>query len=384
MKYLHLIWKNITRKKLRALFTILSVMIAFILFAFLAAIRLAFSLGIDITGEDRLILIHKVSLIQLLPESYEVRLEQLDGVVEAAHATWFGGIYQEPKNFFPQMAVVPEPYLSMYPEIVLTDDEVRGWVEDRAGAIVGRKTAERFGWSVGDRVPLQAPVWRKKDGGNTWEFTIRGIYEGSTKEFDETNFFFHYDYLDEARWTGEGLVGWYMIRIAEPERAIEIAETIDAGFANSQYETKTTTEKAFIQSFAKQIGDVGAILTAVLTAVFFTILLVAGNTMAQAVRERTSELAVLKTLGYSNGAVLGLVLAESITVACVGGGLGLLIGWLWIQAGDPTGGMLAVFHFPTRDLVLGIVMVLVLGVVTGIVPAMRAMRLKIVDGLRRV
>jgi putative ABC transport system permease protein len=202
---------------------------------------------------------------------------------------------------------------------------------------------------------------------------------------DETQFFFHYDYFDESHGFGPGIVGWYVLRIEDPEQAAAVVDEIDALFANSPYETRTTTEKAWVQAFAKQIGNIGAILRAVMTAVFFTILLVAGNTMAQSVRERTSELAVMKTLGFSGSSILGMVLAESLALAGLGGGLGLLTAWLMISyGGDPTQGFLSIFYFPPRDVALGVVFVLLLGLAAGLPPALRAMRLRIVDALRRV
>jgi putative ABC transport system permease protein len=385
MKYLHLIWRNLMRKKARTLLTTLMVAVAFILFAFLAAIRLAFSMGVELTGLDRLVMIHKVSIIQPLPFSYLERLKQIDGVVDATHATWFGGIYQDRRNFFPQMPVDPEAYLRLYPEFILSEEEKQAWLEDRAGAIVGRRTAERFGWKIGDRIPLDSPIWHGTAGTRTWEFNIRGIYEGAEPGVDETNFYFHYEFFNEGRAWGDGLVGWYILRIDDPDRAVEIADRIDASFANSRYETETTTEKAFLQAWADQIGNVGAILTAVLTVVFFTILLVAGNTMAQAVRERTSELAVLKTLGFSSAAVLGLVLAESLLLNCLGGWIGLLLGWMFVGAVDPLlQGMVTVFFVPAKDFAIGVGLAILLGVACGVPPALQAMRLQIVDGLRRV
>lgn len=383
MKFWPLVWSNLRRKKFRSTFTLLSILIAFLLFGYLAAINMAFRLGIDVTGADRLMLIHKVSLIQLLPYSYLARIEATPGVVEATYATWFGGTYQDPKNFFAQMAVDPEGYLRLYPEFILPEEQKKAWFANRTGVIVGRATAERYGWEIGDRIPIQGNVWRFKDGSSTWEFTLEGIYDGAEDGVDTTQFLFHYDYFDEARSFAKGLVGWYIIRIDDPDRAAEIADRIDTTFANSPYETKTSTEKAFMQAFAKQIGDIGTIIGAILTAVFFTILLVAGNTMAQSVRERTSELAVLKTLGYSNRLVLALVLAESFVLVGLGGGLGLGLAWWLIQQGDPTGGALPIFYFPPNDLLLGIVFVAALGLVAGLLPAVRAMQLRIVDALRR-
>jgi putative ABC transport system permease protein len=383
VRYLPLVWHNLMRRRARTLFTVLSIVVAFLLFAYLAALRLAFSLGVELTGNDRLVLIHKVSLVQLLPESYQARLEAAPGVIEAAHATWFGGIYQDSRNFFPQMAVEPERWLRMFPEFRLTEAEREAWLSNRSGAIAGRSLANRFGWNVGDRIPIQGTIWRQATT-STWEFTLEGIYDGAEKGTDTSQFFFHYEYLDQARQFGEGMVGWYTLRIDDPERAPEIAGRIDAMFANSSYETKTTTEKAFAQAFANQIGDIGLILTSILGAVFFTILLVTANTMAQSVRERTSELAVMKTLGFSNTKVMSLVLLESCAIAGAGGLLGLALGWWLIETGgDPTGGFLAAFYVPARDILLGVVIVAVLGLATGLPPAVQAMRLRIVDALRR-
>lgn len=384
MKYLHLIRKNLGRRKVRTVFTVLSIFVAFILFTVLMALRTGFEGGVELAGADRLITIHKVSLIQPLPESYEADIEAVDGVVEAVHASWFGGVYQDPRNFIAQMAVVPEEWLDMYPEYLLTPAERQAWAADRTGAIAGRALADRFGWKVGDRIPIQGTIWRRKDGSKLWEFTLDGIYEPAEEGIDDTQFFFQYDFLDEARQFGEGLVGWYVVRIADPQRADAIAEAIDAEFANSPTETKTATEKAFVQAFANQIGDIGTIVTAILAAVFFTMLLVAGNTMAQAVRERTGELAVLKTLGFTDGKVLGLVLAESLAVAALGGALGLAVGWVVVAGvAAELGAFLPTLYARPRDLALGAVLVALVGIAAGILPAYQAMRLEVVQALRR-
>ncbi len=383
MKFIPLIWKNLWRRKVRTTFTLACVFVAFLLFGLLMTIRAAFSFGVELAGLDRLVVIHKVSLIQLLPESYHDRIRAVPGVESVTHNTWFGGIYQDPSNFFAQFATEPEVYFAMYPELQLSPDAMKAWLADRQGAVVGRSTAERFGWNVGDRVALQSPIWPAKTGdGSTWEFNIVGIYDGEAG-VDTTNFFFRYDYFDENRTQGEGLVGWYVVKIADPSTSVEMAQRFDDMFANSSAETKTTTEKGFVEGFAKQIGDIGAIMIAILSAVLFTMLLVVANTMAQAVRERTSELAVLKTLGFSNASVVSIVLAESIAIALVGGVLGLGLAWLFVQQGDPTMGLLPVFMLPGRDLVTGTWLMVALGLLAGALPAMQAMRLRITDALRR-
>lgn len=382
MKYLPLVWRSLMRRKLRTLFTALSIFVAFVLFGALMALKVAFGMGVELAGQDRLVMIQKVSFIQPLPVSYKARIASADGVAAVTHSSWFGGIYQDPKNFFAQFAVEPEAWLQMYPEYVVPEDQKKAWFANRTGAIVGHSLADRFGWKVGDRVPLQGTIWRKADD-SPWTFTVDGIYDAGTKGTDTSQMFFHFAYLNETRTFGRDMTGWYVIRVSDPQRSEDVAGRLDALFANSSAETKTSTEKAFVQAFAKQIGDIGSILIAILAAVLFTMLLVAANTMAQAVRERTSELAVMKTLGFTDTRLLALVLLESVVLAVIGGGAGLLTAWLITQGGDPTGGLLPAFFLPTRDVVLGVSLILVLGMAAGLLPAWQASRLRIVDALRR-
>jgi putative ABC transport system permease protein len=385
MKYLPLVLRNLLRRKVRTIFTTLSIFIAFVLFGVLMAIRAAFTLGVEVAGADRLMTIHKVSIIQLLPKSYMERIRSVDGVTDVTHANWFGAYYQEPSNFIANMAVDPESWMRMYPEFIVPEDQKKKWIEDRTGAVVGIDTAKKFNWKVGDRVPLISPIYRKPDG-SPWEFTIDGIYDSPIKGTDKTQFFFHWDFINETFRNMAGIanqVGWYVIRVKDPAASDQLAKRIDTMFANSPAETKTATEKAFVSDFANQIGDIGNIMMAIAAIVMFFILFVAGNAMAQSIRERTNELAVLKTLGFGEGRILALVLVESVVVAIIGGGLGLLVAWLLIARGDPTNGMLPAFYFPVRDLIAGVALVLGLGFGTGILPALQARRLKIVDALRK-
>ncbi len=383
MKFLPLLWHSLFRRKVRTIFTLLAVLVAFMLYGFLVAIQAAFGRGVELAGNERLVLIHKVSLIQLLPVSYLEQIRATPGVVDVCHQTWFGGVYQDPKNFFMQIPVDPECILRMYPEYKLPEDQKKAWIADRQGAIVGRVTAQKYGWKVGDRIPIQATIWRKKDNSINWEFNLDGIYSGAQEGTDETQFFFHYKYFDESRLFAQGNVGWYVIRIADASKAAQIAQAIDNQFANSSAETKTTTEKAFMQAFANQVGNIALIVRSIIAMAFFIILLVTANTMAESVRERTSELAVLKTLGFTDGRVLGLVLVESCLIAGVGGFLGLGLAGLAVSQ-VRMGNMLPHLYVPTSSLGLGVVFVLGLGLVAGIFPALRAMRLRIVDALRRV
>ena len=384
MKFFPLIWCNLKRKKLRTILTLLSILVAFVLFGFLSAIKQALVGRVEVAGANRLVVRHKVSIIQSLPESYKARMERIPGVAKATHLTWFGGIYKDPKNFFAQMPVLPEEFLEMYPEFILAPEQKEAWVKTRTGAIVGRKSAERFGWKVGDKIPILSSIWAKTDGSQTWEFDIVGIFDGKSKSTDTTQLYFRHDYFEEARRWAKGTVGWYIISIRDPAQAAEIAKAVDQEFENSPAETKTEPEGAFVQAFAKQVGDIALITAGILSAVFFTILLVAGNTMAQSVRERTGELGALKAIGFTNSLVLSLVLAESCLLAVMGGVLGLGIAFMLTSHGDPTGGMLPLFFFPIRDLLLGLVIALVLGLATGVFPAVQAMRLRVADALRRM
>lgn len=389
MKFVHLIWSNLRRKKLRTSLTLLSIVMAFVLFGFLCAIQQALVGGVQLAGADRLVVRNKISIIKLLPESYKARIDRIPGVDFATHETWFGGIYQDPKNFFMQSPVVPEEFLRMYPEFILSPAESNVWMQTRTGAIVGRRTAERFHWKIGDKVPIRSTIWQQSDGSWTWTFDIVGIFDGAKKGTDTTPLFFRYDYFDEVRQAGnqdwgKGKVGWYLIRIKDPSQAAEVAKRVDAEFANSDAETRTEPEGAFIQAWASQLGNIIFIVAAILSAVFFTILLVTGNTMAQAVRERMGELGVLKAIGFSNLQVLGFVLAESCLISVLGGLAGLGLAWLMIARGDPTNGLLPLFFFPTRDLFVGLAISILLGLLTGILPALQAMRLRVADALRRM
>ena len=383
MKFLHLIGSNLRRKKTRTVLTLLSIVVAFVLFGFLSAIKQALTGGVVMEGANRLIVRHKVSIIQMLPENYKMRMERIPGVAAVTHQTWFGGVYQDPKNFFMQNPVVPEEFLDMHPEMLLPAAQRQAWLSTRTGAVVGRSTADRFHWKIGDKVPIRSTIWGQKNGNFTWDFDIVGIYDGKEKNTDTTPLFFRYDYFDEARRGGTGTVGWYTIRVNDPGQAAEIGKLVDAEFENSSAETKTEPEGAFIQAWAKQVGDIALITASILSAVFFTILLVTGNTISQSVRERTGELGMLKAIGFTNTLVMSLVLAESCLLAVLGGVTGLAIAWFMTSRGDPTGGLLPRFYMPYRDLLVGILFSVALGIITGFFPALQAMRLQVAEALRK-
>lgn len=380
MKYSHLLLKNLFRKKTRTLLTVGSFTVALFLFGLLAIVKVAFGAGADLAGANRLVIINKTSIIQPLPISYSDRLMQVPGVTQATHENWFGGVYQDERNFFAQMAIEDETFFKVYPEFVVPPEQMKAYMDDREGVIVGAALMNRFGWKLGDRVPLKGTIFP-----GTWQFNIRAVYTGKREHDDTSQFLFHYKLLEERQnqyW--HGMVGWYALTIDNPDNAPQIARKIDDTFANSPWETKTETEKAFASDFAKQAGNIEFLILSIGGVVFFTLLLVTGNTMAIAVRERVRELAVLKAVGYSDKFVLFLVMAESLVVATIGAAFGLTLAKLLTLRGDPTNGLLPLFYLPSGAIVAGVAVALVIGAAAGMPPAWGAMRLRVVDALRRV
>jgi putative ABC transport system permease protein len=379
MKFFRLVFAQLLRKKVRTTLTIGSFTVALFLYALLIAIRGAFSGGADVAGVDRLNVINKVSLIMPLPFSYRDRILRVQGVSGVTYATWFGGVYQDEKNFFPQFAVDKDTWFDVYSEYRVGHDQRDAFMRDRQACLVGRSLAKRFGFKAGDRLPLRGTIWT-----GPWEFNVVGIYEGSRPEVDTSGLLFRFDYLEERRQFGKGTVGWYVVKLANPDDAVKVTKAIDEGFANSPFETLTQTEKAFAASFAKQMGNVEFLVMVIGSVVFFTLLLVTGNTMAIAVRERTGELAVLKTVGFSDVGVLGLILAESVLIAGQGGLFGLALATVAIPGIARAVPMIGPLYVAPFSLLLGFLLALGVGAAAGILPALSAMRLRVVDALRRV
>ena len=384
MYYLQFLLSNLGRKKARTILTVLSIMIAFLLFGLLRSLAAAFDQGAEIAGEDRLVSINKISLIQPLPEAYLPKVQALDGVDKATSANWFGGYYQDPKNQFPQFPVVAEDYFEIYKEMVsLPNEQMQAWKKNRIGVVIGKALVDRFKWKLGDRISLMG-MFPREGGSTTWEFVVEGIYEAKSKGADTSAMLMHYEYFDEARQYGKGDLGWLIIRVKDPKQSAQVAAAVDALFANSPAETKTSSEKDFAKSFAKQFGDIGLITTLILGAVFFTMLLVAGNTMAQSFRERIPELAILKTLGFSDRAVMLLVLAEAILISLIGGLVGLFLAKFFINgAAESMAATLPGLHLSSTMMLFGIGLMLSFGFLTGIIPALQGLQLNIVAALRR-
>jgi putative ABC transport system permease protein len=382
MKFARLIFANLFRKKVRLILTIGSFAVALFLFAFLSIVRGAFLGNAELASANRLVTINRTSIINLIPLSYKDKILRIPGVSYVTHNNWFGGIYQNENNFFPQFVIDPETQRQVFPELVVPDDQWTSFLKDRQGAIAGAKTAKRFGWKVGDRIPIKTTLY----GGGAWEFNLVGIYHGTRAQDDETQFWFQWDYFEEKIPAAvKGQIGWYVIRIAKPEDAPRIAKAIDSQFENSPNETKTEAESAFAANWVKQFGNIQFLIVTIGAVVFFTLLLVTGNTMAISVRERTAELAVLKAIGYSDRVILLFVLAESLTIALFGGLLGLLLAVVATPVlATALASMLPNLALPGSILAMGLVVALVVGVAAGLLPGIGAMRMRVVNALRRV
>jgi putative ABC transport system permease protein len=381
MKYLPLLFGNLRRKWFRTALTFASVAVAFLLFGVLKAVEFALTGTAELAGQNRLVTQHKVSLIQYLPRSYLDRIRAVGGVRIATSQDWFGGVYQDDRNQIQVIAADAASFVDVYSEYGTTEQK-RAWVADRTGALVGRDIAARYGWNVGDRIPMRSNIFRKSNGSDTWELTISAIYYA--EDGDNSSVYIHYDYLNEARTFGHDEIGWAVLTIDDPSRGPEISRQIDAMFANSSAETRTSSESAFLQGFANQMGNIGAIVTIVAAAVFFTMLLVTANAMAQAVRERIPEIAVLRTLGFSNALVVSLVLAEGLAITILGAALGL---WLGAGVTRAVGGAVQTFFpivtIPSQALVTAGALAVALGALSCAQPCAQVWKLSIVEQLRR-
>jgi putative ABC transport system permease protein len=384
MKYFPLLWAALWRRKPRTIYTGLSIAVAFMLFGLLQAFNTAINSGSERSGADRLVTTGKYSLTQVLPYSYYQQIQNIDGVSRVTHASWFGGVYQTERNFFAQFPVDVDTYLDIYPEILLPEDQKLALLQTKTGAIVAKSLADRFGWKVGDRVPIQATIWPKADGSNAWEFDLVGIFDARTaaERAQQEMMLFRHDYFDEARKFGKGTVGWFISEVDDPSQMSEVAARIDAMFANSPSPVKTQTEKAFNQAFIKQLGDIGFIISSIMGAVLFTLLMLTGNTMMQSVRDRIPELAVLKTIGFRDGQVLALVLAESALMCLLSAALGVGLAAIAIPAMTPhLPGGFAGMELRPQTWLQALAIASVLALLVGALPAMRAMRLDIVNAL---
>ena len=381
-----LVRKNLFRSKLRAALMIVSILIAFMIFGVLAGFYRAFTAGEDRAAADRLITVNKINFTQPMPIAYFNRVRAVDGVRQVTHANWFGGYYQDPKNFLMTLAIEPATYFDMYrSELDIPPEQLQAFIADRSSAVIGESMARKWGWKVGDRVPVASNIFtQRSNGSHTWDFTIAGIVKGKAEQVSTDFLLFQYAYFDETRTFGKDTIGWLILQTNSPENNDRVAKTIDAMFANSIAETSTDTEKAFGKAFAAQFGNIALIVFLVVGAAFVTILMIVGNTMALSIRERTREIGVLKTLGFSGPRILRMVLGESVLLALLGGLPGLAIAALiTIALRASLANIAPAFAVSPVIALEGIALMIALGLFTGVIPALNAMRLKIATALGR-
>src|ERR1051326_1495371 len=382
MKFIGLVLKSARRSKRRTALTMLSVAIAVFLFSALRAVLDGFDAVSAASSSTRIITINATSMIFNMPTGYLETIRNTPGVKDVTYANWFGGIYKDPKNFFGNFGVDAEAYFRIYPEIILTPDQKKAFLEDRTGCIVGDGLASTYGWKLGDKITLQVgiPIYGSRD----YDFTVRGIYKAGSSAVDNQSMMFHWKYLDER--AIEHGIGWFVAQVNDPDKAVQVAQAIDQKFANSPAETKTDTERAFSAQFGKMLGNLDLLLGSVALAVVITTLFVAGNTMAMAVRERTTEIAVMRTLGFPASTIFSLVVGEGLLVAVLGGVIGAVIARIIIRAEylGLAGGFIPAFGVDNRNVAIGLGLSALIGVLAALIPATMATRLKIVDALRRV
>jgi putative ABC transport system permease protein len=377
-----LVVANLKRRLRRTVLTVLGLATAIFLFVALRTFLHTLQTVGDVGSESRLITSAKLGIVFPLPMAYRARITSQEGVHTVSYATWFGGVYQDPGNFFANFAVDAESYLSLYPEIVLAPDQRQAWMADRTGAVIGRRLAERFGWQIGQTVTLTGTIYP-----GDYSFNIRGIYSAGKKGFDEASLLFHHRYMDEiARANGgDGNVGWYVMGVNDADAAPAIAQAIDGTYENSAAPTRTQTEQAFNLAFVGMYGNIGFFLNAIGLAVVFAILMVTANTMAMSARERFSDIAVLKTLGFADGDVMRIVLSEALVVAALGFVLGLGGAFLVFNLADfDMGGFVPGLSVTPPIVAIAAGIALLIAVASGAVPAWQSSRLKVVDALRYV
>ncbi len=379
-----LVFRNALRHKLRTILTIVGIVVAIVAFGLLRTIVDAWYAGANASSSARLVTRNAVSLVFSMPLTYAARIRQVPGVASVAWANWFGGVYIHERNFFPQFAISAPTYLEMYPEFLLPPEQKKAFLTDRTGAVAGRKLAEQYGWKTGDQIPLRGTIFP-----GTWTFTLRGIYEGADKGTDQSTFFFHWDYLNETMKKQfprrAEQTGVFVVQLKDPQQAAEVSQAIDATFKNSLAETLTETEKAFQLGFVAMTEAILLAIQAVSFVVIVIIMAVMANTMAMTARERYSEYATFKALGFGNGFVALTIFAESMAIALFGGALGIALTFPTANAfADAMGTLFPIFFVSRETILMQIAAAVVVGAVAACIPAWNAMRVRVVDGLRAV
>lgn len=383
MNDFYLIYKNLTRKPLRLFLMVFTIFIAFLIYGVLTAFQSSMNSGVELSADDRLVTVNKINFTQSLPISYVNKVKAVEGVEGVVHMNWFGGYYQDARQLVQTFAVDPENFLTVYDNIVLTEEEARNWEQTRQAVIVGSSTAATYGWKVGDRIPLMSNIFSQRTGGNTWEFDLVGIYDGKNVQDDTSSVYIHYKYFNETQSFGGDYIGWMGVRTVDPDLNEAVIKRIDDMFTNSPFETETVPEKAFNKAFIEQLGNIGLIIGSVVGAAFFIILVIVGNSMVLSVNERTGEIGVMKTLGFKSGRIFRMVLSEAMLLAFFGGGLGLGVSIFAINAMNSVPTPLPTMVLDSSALLTAFGYVVLLGLVTGIIPAVNALRLNIITALSR-
>ena len=384
MSDLYLIFKNLTRKRMRFFLTSFAIFIAFLLFGVVMALKGSLDSGIEMSADNRLVVVHKTNFTLSLPYAYVNKVKAIEGVDQVTHANWFGGFYKEPANQVVTMAVDPQSYFNVYNELVIDDEQKKYWLANQSSMLIGERIAKTFGWKVGDRIPMSSNIFSNKAGGITWNMEIAGIFSAQEKQTDTGYVLFHYKYFKETQTWGGDSVGWLVLTTDDPSLNERVAKAIDDGFANSATETDTSTEKAFNKAFVEQVGNIGLIIYSVIFMAFFTILILVGNTMVLAIRERTNEIAVLKTLGFPALRIFKMVLTESLFLSFFGGLIGLGAAYLIVGAvSDFLAKFLPNVMISSQILTQALLYMALLGLITGIVPALNALRLNIITAFNR-
>ena len=379
----YLIFKNLVRNPLRLFLTVFATSIAFLVYGLLMSFQSALDSGVELSADDRLVTVNKINFTQPLPISYVNKVRGIDNIVGLTHLNWFGGYYQDPQKQLVMMAVDPESFLDVYDELVITAEERKQWLSNRQGLIAGESIADANGWKVGDRIPVNSNIFSQRDGRTDWDFDVSAIYTGTDPQTDTNSVYFHYKYFNETQSFGGDFVGWLGVRTASPEANERVINEIDDMFANTPFETETVPEKAFSKAFLEQIGNLGLILRSVVLAAFFIILVIVGNSMVLSIRERTREIGVMKTLGFTSPRVFAMVLAESVLLALIGGVLGLIAASLLVNVVNNLPIQLPALILDVEIVTKASLIMLGLGLVTGIIPAVTAMRLSVVSALAR-
>ena len=384
MKDLYLIYKNLTRKKMRLFLTSFAIFIAFLIFGAVSALDGALNAGVEMSADNRLVVVHKTSFIETLPYSYVNKVKNIEGVNKVTHANWFGGFYQEPTNQVVTFAVDPESYLDVYGELVVDPEQLANWRSNRSGALVGERLAKSQGWNVGDTIPISSNIFTNNDGTHVWQLTIDGIFSAEESQTDTGYLMLHYKYFMETQTWGGDYVGWLILTTDDASLNESVAKAIDENFENSATETETSTEKAFNKAFIEQIGNIGLIIYGIVFMAFFTILVLVGNTMVLAIRERTKEIAVLKTIGFSSPRIFFMILAESCLLSFIGGLLGIGAAYMLLKgASEALARFLPNLIMDQGVILQALMYMLILGLVTGIIPATNALRLNIITAFSR-